>query len=88
MTIDRGAIVGGVDKCELCRYHLDGECRRGARCTYAHSWGDRLEWICPSCTKNKKIECESKWQHILSYKNLGVMLVEDGRTVADFLDSV
>ena len=63
-VLHRGAIASGVDKCELCRHHLDGDCRRGVRCTYAHSWDERLEWI---------------------YKKLGVMVVDDGRSVADFL---
>ena len=84
-VLHRGAIASGVDKCELCRHHLDGDCRRGVRCTYAHSWDERLEWICPTCTNDHKLECDNKWQHILSYKKLGVMVVDDGRSVADFL---
>ena len=58
----------------------NGDCRRGVRCTYAHSWDERLEWICPTCTNNHKLECHNKWQHILSYKKLGVMVVDDGRS--------
>ena len=30
------ALAGGVDKSDLCHYHLKGICRWGARCTYAH----------------------------------------------------
>ena len=48
-VLHNGAIASGVDKCEFCRFHLDGTCRR-SRCTYAHSWGERAEWICPKCT--------------------------------------
>ena len=33
-----------------------------------------------------KIECESKWQHNLKYQCIGVFVVNDGRTVANFLD--
>ena len=79
------AIGSGVDKCNLCRFDLDTSgCRRGARCTYAQCWSDRVEWICPVCTQMQKVECESKWQHILKYQRIGVFVVNDGRTVANF----
>ncbi len=71
--------------CELCHFHLDGTCRCGQRCTYAHSWDERLEWICPICTKDGKCICDEKWQHILQYKCIGVYVVADGRTVGEFL---
>ena len=83
-VLHNGAIASGVDKCEFCRFHLDGTCRR-SRCTYAHSWGERAEWICPKCTDKEKTECDFKWEHILQYKRLGVYCTGDGRTVADYL---
>ena len=86
-VLHHGAIGCGVDKCDLCRFDLDGDgCRRGARCTYAHGWSERVEWICPVCTQLQKMDCESKWQHILKYQRIGVYVVDDGRTVANFLD--
>ena len=43
-VLHHGAIGYGTDKCDLCRFYLDdGDCRRGARCTYAHGWHDRIE---------------------------------------------
>ena len=53
-VLHHGAIASGVDKCDLCRFHLEGSCRRGQRCTYAHSWSERSEWICPVCSKHDK----------------------------------
>ena len=86
-VLHHGAIGSGVDKFDLCRFDLDTSvCRRGARCTYAHGWSDRVEWICPVCTQVRKIACESKWQHILKYQHVGVFVVDDGRTVANYLD--
>ena len=80
-VLHHGAIGYGTDKCDLCRFYLDdGDCR-----TYAHGWHDRIEWTCPVCTQKKKIECDSKWQHI--HQRVGVFSVEDGQTVADFLES-
>ena len=38
------------------------------------------------CTQMRKSECESKWQHILKYQRIGVFVVGDDRTVANFLD--
>ena len=35
-VLHHGAIASGVDKCDLCRFHLEGSCRCGLRCTYAH----------------------------------------------------
>ena len=87
-VLHHGAIASGVDKCDLCRFHLEGSCRRGLRCTYAHGWGERSEWICPICSKQNGIECEHKWDHILQYQRVGIYSVADGRTVAEFLDSV
>ena len=45
---------GGVDKCDLCHFHLNGTYRRGSRCTYAHSWAERIEWTCPICIVDGK----------------------------------
>ncbi len=71
----------------ICHFDLsDSGCRRGVRCTYAHGWSDRVEWICPTCTQKQKIECDSKWDHILKYQRIGVFLVDDSRTGANFLD--
>ena len=84
-VLHHGSVASGVDKCKLCRFHLEGYCRRGDRCTYAHSWEDRLEWICPTCSKDNKVDCDQKWEHILNYKCVGVFKVLDGRTVSDFL---
>ena len=57
------------------------------QCTYAHSWSERSEWICPICSKQDEFECQQKWDHILQYQRVGVYSVADGRTVAEFLDS-
>ena len=35
----------------------------------------------------QKTECDSKWQHILKYQRIGVYVVDDGPTVANFLDN-
>ena len=78
---------GGVDKCDLCHFHLKGNCQRGSRCTYAHSWAERIEWTCPICTVDGKLDCDQKWQHILKYRRVGVYTVLDGRTVGEFLKS-
>ena len=40
------------------------------------------------CTKDGKIDCDMKWQHILQYKRVGVYSVADGRTVAEFLETI
>jgi len=53
---------------------------------YAHNWAERLEWICPICTKDGEIDCDTKWQHILQYMSIGVYSEADGRTVAEFLE--
>ena len=84
-VLHHGSVASGVDKCELCRFHLERYCRRGERCTYAHSWEDRLEWISPTCSKDNKVDCDQKWKHILNNKCVGVFKVLDGRTVSDFL---
>ena len=76
-VLHRGAIACGVHKCDLCCYHLQGSCRRGARCTYAHSWDERLERICQICTKDDRVECDTKWEHILKYIQLGPYQVEN-----------
>ena len=72
----------------MCCYHPQGSYRRGARCTYAHFWDERLEWICPICTKDDKFECDMKWEHILKYIQLGPYQVENGQTVAEFMKSL
>ncbi len=51
-VLRHGSIACGVHKCELCRHHIERYCWRGERCTYAHSWDERLKWICPICTKD------------------------------------
>ena len=60
---------------------------RGSRCTYAHSWSERIKWTCPICTVDEKLDCDQKWQHILKYRRVGVYTVLDGRTVGEFLKS-
>ncbi len=87
-VLHHGTIASRVVKCELCRFHLEGTCHRGQRCTYAHSWSERVEWICPKCSKNNEIECEQKWDHIFQYKRVGIFSVTDGRTVAEYLDDI
>ena len=42
-VLHHGAVSGGIDKCDLCHFHLKGNCRRGSRCTYAHSWAEKIE---------------------------------------------
>ena len=37
---------------------------RGRRCTYAHSWVEGIEWICPTCTVDGKLDCDVL-RHIL-----------------------
>ncbi len=81
-----GTVASGVDKCDLCHFHLDGTCCRGQCCTYAHSWAERLEWM-PYCTKDGELDCDTKWQHILQYKCIGEYAVTDGRTVGEFLET-
>ena len=80
-------MCGGVDKCDLCHFHLEGNCRRGSRCTYAQSWAERIEWTCPICTVDGKLDCDQKWQHILKCRHVGVYTVLDGLTVGEFLKS-
>ena len=87
-VLHHGVIASGVDKCDLCQFHLEGSCRRGLRCTYAHSWSERSEWICPICSKQDEFECQQKWEHTLQYQRVGIYSVADGRTVAEFLDSI
>ena len=77
----------GVDKCDLCHFHLKGNCRRGSRCTYAHSWAERIEWTCPICTGDGKLDYDQKWQHILKYRCVGMYTVLHGQTVGEFLKS-
>ena len=85
-VLHHGTVASGVDKCDLCHFHLNGTCRRGQRCTYAHNWAERLEWICPICTNDGEIDCDTKWQHY-KYKRIGVYSVADGRIVAEFLET-
>ena len=77
-------MASGVDL--IVSFHLDGTCRRGQRCTFAHSWAERLEWICPICTKDGKIDYDSNII-ILQYKFIGLYCVADGRTVGEFLET-
>ena len=70
-----GAFASGVDKYDLCRFHLEGSYPRGLRCTYAHGWSERSEWICPICSKQDEIECQQKWEHILQYHRVGIYSV-------------
>ena len=46
------------------------------------------EWICLICTKDDRVECDMKWEHILKYIQLGPYQVENGQTVAEFLKSL
>ena len=52
----------------------------------AHSWDERLEWICPIRTKDDRTECDMKWEHVPKYIQLGLYQVENGRTVAKFFE--
>ena len=79
--------VGFISLHAKRHFHLKGNCRRGSRCTYAHSWAERIEWTCPICTVDGKLDCDQKWQHILKYRRVGVYTVLDGRTVGEFLKS-
>ena len=57
-VLHHGAVCGGVDKCDLCYFHLQGNCRWGSCCTYAHSWAERIEWICPICKVDGRLDCD------------------------------
>ena len=52
---------------------------------YAHSWDERLEWICPICTKDDRVERDMKWEHILKNIQLGPYQVEN---VAELLNDL
>ena len=43
------------------------------------AWEERLEWICPLCTKDIKVKavctCDQKWGHILQYKRVESYIV-------------
>ena len=39
-------------------------------------------------TKDDRVECDMKWEHILKYIQLGPYQVENGQTVAEFLKSL
>ena len=65
------------------------ECRKDSKdCSFAHSWDERLEYICPVCTDDGLTECLKKRQHMSKYKLWGVYVVEDGRSVSDYLNSL
>ena len=70
-----GAIVCGVPMCNLCCYHLQGSCRRGAKCTY-HFQDEQLGWICTIWTKDAKSEFDIRWEHILKHIQLGLRMDE------------
>jgi len=38
-----GAVASGIDKSDLCHFHLDGTCRCGQRCTYVQNWAERSQ---------------------------------------------
>ena len=56
------------------------------RCTYAHSWSEKLEWIGPICSKQDESTKVGPYTPV--YQRVGLYSVADGRTVAEFLDSI
>ncbi len=67
--------------------NMQERCRRSSTdCPFAHSWDERLEYICPACTEDGLLECVKKRQHISNYRLWGIYAIEDGRSVSDYLN--
>ena len=53
-------------------------------CPFAHGWDEKVEYI---CTEAGLLKCGKK-KHMGSYTLWGVYVVEDGRNVSDYLNSI
>ena len=87
-VLHHGAVTNGMKKSRFCFNSVKESyrCRKDSKdCSFAHSWDERLEYICPVCTDD---ECLKKRQHMSKYKLWGVYVVEDGRSVSDYLNSL
>ncbi len=60
-VLHHGAVANRMKKSRFCFNSVKDRCRRDSTdCPFAHSWDERLEYICPVCTEDGLTECEKK----------------------------
>ena len=85
-VLHHGAIASGVDKCDLCRFHLEGSCQRGLRPLMLTAGVKDQNGFVPFAPSRMSLNVVGAYTPVY---HVGIYSVADGHTVhAEFLDSI